>query len=115
MTSPNPLMVPAPNPPGGASASAVLRALRAAGVTHVVTVPDFVQFALHAQLAAADAGIAQVYACSEDQALTVAAGLYVGGAKPVVLVQNGVEGLAIVELDVVTQGEGPLGFIGDSP
>ncbi|MBK6615027.1 thiamine pyrophosphate-binding protein [Ottowia sp.] len=88
MTSPNPLMVPAPNPPGGASASAVLRALRAAGVTHVVTVPDFVQFALHAQLAAADAGIAQVYACSEDQALTVAAGLYVGGAKPVVLVQN---------------------------
>ena len=35
MTSPNPLMVPAPNPPGGASASAVLRALRAAGGTHL--------------------------------------------------------------------------------
>lgn len=77
-----------PNPPGGASASALLRALRQAGVTHVVTVPDFVQVSLHDRLAQPEAGIAQVYACSEDQALTTATGLYVGGAKPAVLVQN---------------------------
>ena len=79
---------PTPNPPGGPSASGLMAALRAAGATHVVTVPDFVQFALHDKLSAADAGIAQVFACSEDQALTTATGLYVGGATPVVLVQN---------------------------
>jgi sulfopyruvate decarboxylase TPP-binding subunit len=78
----------APNPPGGPSATALMNALRAGGATHVVTVPDFVQFALHAQLEAPDSGIQQVYACSEDQALTTATGLYVGGATPVVLVQN---------------------------
>jgi len=83
-----PLSTPSENPPGGTSASALLRALREAGVTHVVTVPDFVQFALHELLSRPDAGIQQIYACSEDQALTTATGLYVGGAKPVVLVQN---------------------------
>lgn len=82
----SPLMTP--NPPGGPSASALLQALRQAGVTHAVTVPDFVQFALHERLAAPDAGIAHVYAASEDQALTTATGLHVGGAVPVVLVQN---------------------------
>lgn len=77
-----------PNPPGGASASGLLEALRQVGVTHVVTVPDFVQVALHDRLIQTDSGIAHVYACSEDQALTTATGLYVGGAKPAVLVQN---------------------------
>jgi sulfopyruvate decarboxylase TPP-binding subunit len=59
-----------------------------AGVTHAVTVPDFVQFSVHQRLATGRDGIRQVFACSEDQALTTAAGLYVGGAKPVVMVQN---------------------------
>lgn len=77
-----------PNPPGGPSASALEAALRRQGVTHVVTVPDFVQFALHERLARADAGLDTVFTCTEDQALTVATGLHVGGAVPVVLVQN---------------------------
>ncbi len=77
-----------PNPAGGASASALLAALQAGGTTHVVTVPDFVQFALHERLQATEAGIRQVFACSEDQALTTATGLYVGGATPVLMVQN---------------------------
>lgn len=77
-----------PNPAGGPSASALLAALRDAGVTHAVTVPDFVQFALHERLADPACGIRQLYACAEDQALTVATGLHVGGAVPVVLVQN---------------------------
>lgn len=72
----------------GASAALLYDALCEAGVTHVVTVPDFVQFALHEKLASADSAITQVFACSEDQALTTATGLYVGGAVPVVLVQN---------------------------
>lgn len=79
---------PVPNPPGGASASALYAALGDAGITHVVTVPDFVQMALHARLDTNGNGIRQVYACSEDQALTTATGLYVGGARPAVLVQN---------------------------
>jgi sulfopyruvate decarboxylase TPP-binding subunit len=65
-----------------------LSALKTSGTTHVVTVPDFVQFALHAQLSDFANGIRQIFACSEDQALTVATGLYVGGARPVVMVQN---------------------------
>lgn len=77
-----------PNPPGGPSASSLLIALKAAGATHVVTVPDFVQFALHIRLADPANGIPQIFACSEDQALTTATGLYVGGARPVVMVQN---------------------------
>jgi sulfopyruvate decarboxylase TPP-binding subunit len=87
-TASKPTVTLTPNPPGGASASALLQALRQAGVTHVVTVPDFVQVSLHDRLIQADCGIAHVYACSEDQALTTATGLYVGGAKPAVLVQN---------------------------
>ena len=77
-----------PNPPGGPSATALLAQLRAGGTTHVVTVPDFVQFALHEKILTADSGIQNVFACSEDQALTTATGLYVGGATPVVMVQN---------------------------
>lgn len=90
MTTPNAVPLPgfAPNPPGGVSAGGLLQALHAAGATHVVTVPDFVQFALHEHLTRPDATVRQVYACAEDQALTMACGLYVGGATPVVLVQN---------------------------
>lgn len=81
-------MVLTPNPPGGPSASALLAALRAQGTTHVVTVPDFVQFALHERLREAGDGIRQVFVCSEDQALTTSTGLYVGGAVPAVMMQN---------------------------
>ena len=79
---------PTPNPPGGPSASGLFKALRDAGVSHMVTVPDFVQFALHEKISAPDSGIRQVFACSEDQALTTATGLYIGGATPAVMVQN---------------------------
>lgn len=80
--------LPTPNPPGGPSASSMLAQLQAVGVTHTVTVPDWVQFALHKRLAEAASGIRNVFAASEDQALTTAAGLHVGGEVPVVLVQN---------------------------
>lgn len=77
-----------PNPPGGPSASGLFAALRTGGTTHAVTVPDFVQFALHEAIRTEGSGIRQVFACSEDQALTTATGLYVGGASPVVMMQN---------------------------
>ena len=82
----SPLM--SPNPPGGPSASAIFQRLQAQGISHVVTVPDFVQFSLHAQLAQNPTAIRSIFAASEDQAVTTAAGLWMTGAKPVVLVQN---------------------------
>ena len=84
--APSPLMVP--NPPGGPSASALMAALKQAGVTHAVTVPDFVQFALHERIFDPSSGITSVIASAEDQALTTATGLYIGGATPFIMVQN---------------------------
>ena len=77
-----------PNPPGGPCATSLLAQIRAGGTTHVVTVPDFVQFALHEKILAEGSGIRNVFACSEDQALTTATGLYIGGATPVLMMQN---------------------------
>lgn len=77
-----------PNPPGGPSASGLLAALQAAHVTHCVTVPDFVQFALHHRLMAEEGDVVNLMACTEDQALTTATGIYVGGGNPIVMMQN---------------------------
>lgn len=77
-----------PNPAGGPSASGLLSALQAAHVTHCITVPDFVQFALHKRIMEKNSGLVNVLACTEDQALTTATGIYIGGGKPVVMVQN---------------------------
>lgn len=77
-----------PNPSGGPSATGLLAALQAQQVTHFVTVPDFVQYALHQQVLASDAGPVNMFVCTENQALTTATGLYVGGGKPVVAIQN---------------------------
>ncbi len=76
------------NPPGGPSASGLFAALQAAKVTHCVTVPDFVQFALHERIMTKESGIVNLFACAENQALTMATGLYIGGATPVVMMQN---------------------------
>lgn len=83
-----PSTTPVANPPGGPTASAVLQALRAQGVDHLVTVPDYVQFALHHRLQQPDCGLRTVYAASEDQALTLHAGLYVAGVQSALLMQN---------------------------
>lgn len=62
-------------------------ALRRASVDHVVTVPDWVQLSLHAQLQQA-ADIRLLNACNENQCVTTAAGLTIAGRKPVLLMQN---------------------------
>lgn len=83
------ILPPSPSAPGtGAPASGICRQLLEAGVTHAVTVPDFVQFSVHERLAKGTDGIRHIFACTEDQALTTAAGLYVGGARVVVMIQN---------------------------
>ncbi|EHP42171.1 thiamine pyrophosphate enzyme, N-terminal TPP-binding domain-containing protein [Cupriavidus basilensis OR16] len=70
------------------AASAYVEALRASRVDHFVTVPDWVQWALHARMEAGVDGIREVMCCNEDQAVTVAAGLTIGGKRPIVVVQN---------------------------
>ncbi|MEJ8853579.1 thiamine pyrophosphate-binding protein [Variovorax robiniae] len=69
-------------------ASACVAALRQCGVGHVVTVPDWVQLALHARLEAGEEGFELLNTCNENQAVTVAAGLTLGGKRPVLVMQN---------------------------
>jgi len=72
----------------GIGASEYLEALQQAGVTDFVTVPDFVQLALHQAIEGGDSPIRLVRTCNEDQAVCVAAGLRIGGRQPIVVIQN---------------------------
>jgi sulfopyruvate decarboxylase TPP-binding subunit len=69
-------------------ASVGVAALQRNGVDHVVTVPDWVQLSLHAQLNLGVPGIKVVNCCNENQVVTVAAGLTIGGKRPIVMMQN---------------------------
>lgn len=69
-------------------ASVVVDELRKFGVTDVVTVPDWVQMATHALLLARSDELRSVRCATEDEAVVVAAGLYAGGRRPVVMIQN---------------------------
>lgn len=68
-------------------ASALHDAFLAQSVDAVTTVPDFVQFALHDAMKS-DETIRYVECSAENQALTTAMGLYVGGMSPMVMMQN---------------------------
>lgn len=70
-------------------ASVCLEALRRCGVDHVVTVPDWLPQALHAKLEAGEEpGMKLINTSNENQAITLAAGLTLGGKRPVVVMQN---------------------------
>lgn len=69
-------------------ASAYVQALRHAGVTHFVTVPDFVQLALHQSIERGEGDMRLVRTCNEDQAICTAAGLTIAGKRPLVVMQN---------------------------
>jgi sulfopyruvate decarboxylase TPP-binding subunit len=64
----------------------VVAALQACGVTHVIWIPDSDTGTWEPALRAAD-GLTLVRVCREGEAFTVAAGLLLGGKKPVVVVQ----------------------------
>lgn len=68
-------------------ATALHDAFRAQGVNAVTTVPDFVQFALHDAMKS-DAAVRYIECSAENQTLTTAMGLYVGGMSPLVMMQN---------------------------
>lgn len=69
-------------------ASLYIEALKRNQVDYVVTVPDWVQLALHTRIEAGVDGIEMVACCNEDQAVCVSAGLRIAGKNPIVVVQN---------------------------
>lgn len=69
-------------------ASRFVDALRRNSVDYFVTVPDWVQLSLHLRIEAGVPGIANVPCCNEEQAVAVAAGLWMGGKRPIVVLQN---------------------------
>ncbi|MGH9752962.1 MAG: thiamine pyrophosphate-binding protein [Blastocatellia bacterium] len=74
-------------PARAVDAQALLDAIRSAGITHVITVPDTHQRTLLALLAETDRP-KLITVCAEDEAIGVNAGLYIGGARPMLLIQN---------------------------
>jgi len=64
----------------------VVAALRACGITHVVWIPDTELGAWEPALTA-DRSLSLIRVCREGEAFAVAAGLYLGGRKPIVLIQ----------------------------
>ncbi len=65
---------------------AILEQLNRNGVTHVVWLPDSETNFMYEQMVKAD--LALVPVCREGESIAIAAGLWVGGKKPVVLIQN---------------------------
>lgn len=68
-------------------AEAVLSEIKKNGITHVVGVPDNGSRVLYQKLCD-DADIQVIPVTREGEAFALAAGLFLGGKKPVVLIQN---------------------------
>lgn len=67
----------------------VLQSLLDCGVSNVVTVSDWVQLPLQRALdAQTDQRIATRKCCSEDEAFMLASGLYIGGQRSAIVIQN---------------------------
>lgn len=80
MTTTKPLFTPV-------SGEALQKAIHDLGITHVVTVPDTHQRTL-LNLLYEDPKVTMVTVSTEDEALGIIAGLYAGGANPILLIQH---------------------------
>ena len=67
------------------SGEQVASLLQRCGITHVVTVPDSTLGAWEAAIQAA--GVRLIRVCREGEAWAIAGGLYLGGARPLVVIQ----------------------------
>jgi len=71
----------------GIDGKAIAEKIRDLGVTHLICIPDTnlktAIAALHAQ-----ATPKMIYACTEDEAMGINAGLYMSGHRPMLLIQN---------------------------
>jgi len=70
-----------------AKARLILNELKKWKVTHVVGLPDNGSRALY-QILNGESGIKVVSVCREGEAFAIASGLYIGGKRPAVLIQN---------------------------
>ncbi len=73
--------------PVNARAAAICAALKKAGITHVVWLPDSETHFMHAALVQ-DPGLTVVQACREGETIAICAGLHIGGARAALLVEN---------------------------
>lgn len=71
----------------GASAAAVLAALKRLGTTHVLSIPDGESRRLHTAIAE-DGTIELIGPSREGESMAIAAGLWTGGHQPWILIQN---------------------------
>jgi sulfopyruvate decarboxylase subunit alpha len=71
----------------GASAAATLAEILRLGFTHVLSIPDSESRLLHAAVEA-EPDIDLIVPCREGESVAIAAGLWTGGAKPLLLIQN---------------------------
>lgn len=74
-------------PPQSVPAEQLVEALRSCGVTAAVTVPDTHQRTFLARLTA-DPAIRLLTCSTEDEACALAAGLWIGGQEPVLVIQH---------------------------
>jgi sulfopyruvate decarboxylase TPP-binding subunit len=65
---------------------AVVKALKACGITHVVWLPD-TELGRWDQALSNDPDLQLIRVCREGEAISIAAGLYLGGKRPIVLLQ----------------------------
>jgi sulfopyruvate decarboxylase subunit alpha len=65
----------------------IITELNKNGVTHVVWLPDSETNFMYQQMMA-DTSLSLVPVCREGESMAIAAGLWIGGKKPVVLIQN---------------------------
>ena len=70
-----------------ASAQKIVNELKKQGITHAVGVPDNGSARIY-ELLRTEPGIEVITVTREGEAFAVAAGLYVGGKKPVIIIQN---------------------------
>ena len=69
------------------AATAIVAELLKLGVTHVINVPDTHQRTFLAELAR-QSQIRLLTACTEDEAIAINAGLWVGGQRPILSIQQ---------------------------
>lgn len=71
----------------GASAAVTLLEIKRLGFTHVIAIPDSESAAL-CDAALTDADLAYISPCREGESVAIAAGLWTGGMKPLLIIQN---------------------------
>jgi len=71
----------------GASAQKTLAAVRALGFTHLLMIPDS-ECRLLYEAAEKDPSLPLITPCREGESVAIAAGLWTGGQKPLLVIQN---------------------------